>query len=72
MGKSKKEVGVTEAAQITGLSKATIREYIAKGILVGARLIEPAVGRSYYVIPESSLRNFTPPPRGRNSWKGNR
>ena len=59
---------VSEVAQRLGESERNIRNWAKQGIFPGAELTESPRG-PYWEIPESDLKSFSKPARGRPSKK---
>lgn len=53
-----------QIAERFGVSNSTARGWLLRGLLPGAELRESELGVSYWVAPESSLKDFVPPKRG--------
>jgi len=52
---------VAERFQVAG---STVRGWLLRGLLPGATLKQTELGDSYWLVPESALKNFTPPKPG--------
>src|SRR5262245_3596379 len=59
-----KMLTVSEAAQRLGESDRTVRNWVNRNLLPGAKLEESPRG-PYWMIPDSALQSFEKPPRGR-------
>ncbi|MGH9761246.1 MAG: helix-turn-helix domain-containing protein [Blastocatellia bacterium] len=55
---------VPQVAERLGESERTIRNWARKNLFPGAKLMESPRG-PYWMIPESDLKSFKKPPRGR-------
>jgi predicted site-specific integrase-resolvase len=62
MGKG--ELSSSKVAERLGVAHSTVRAWCNRGLFPNARLEETIVG-SFWVIPESDLKDFQPPERGR-------
>jgi hypothetical protein len=61
--KTGKEYSVTELAEKYNVNRRIVLGWIAGGKFLNARKVDPPVGKSYWLIPEPDLANFTPPGR---------
>ena len=69
MGKG--ELSSSKVAELLGVAHSTVRAWCNRGLFPNARLEETIVG-SFWVIPESDLKGFKPPERGRPSKKASK
>jgi hypothetical protein len=46
------------------VARSTARGWLTRQLIPGARLVETGLGDSYWVVPESALKDFTPPKPG--------
>jgi hypothetical protein len=53
-----------EIAQRFGVSNSTARGWLLRGRFAGAELRQSELGQPYWVAPESSVKDFTPPKPG--------
>jgi hypothetical protein len=53
-----------DIAKRFGVSNSTARGWLLRGRFAGAELRESELGQPYWVAPESSVDNFTPPKPG--------
>ena len=53
-----------DIAKRFGVSNSTARGWLLRGRFAGAELRESELGQPYWVAPESSVANFTPPKPG--------
>ena len=60
---SEKTYTARQLAERYDVAASTVRGWLLRGILPGAVLKETALG-SYWIVPESALKNFTPPKPG--------
>ena len=66
MGKG--ELTSSQAAERLGVAHSTVRAWCNQGLFPNARREETIAG-SFWVIPESDLKDFQPPERGRPATK---
>jgi hypothetical protein len=53
-----------QLAERFDVAGSTVRGWLLRGLLQGAHLKETELGDSYWVVPESALKDFTPPKPG--------
>ncbi len=58
------ELTAAEAAERLGAGRSTVNLWCRQGLFPGARLEKSPVG-DYWLIPETALKDFKPPDRGR-------
>lgn len=58
-------LSVRDVASRTGAGESSVRIWAKEGRFPGAVLVEPPVGVSYWLIPETALEGFTKQERGR-------
>lgn len=53
-----------QVAEHFDVSASTVRGWLMRGLLAGAKLKQTELGGSYWTVPESTVRAFTPPKPG--------
>jgi transposase len=53
-----------QVAERYNVAGSTVRGWLLRGVLPGAFLKETELGGSYWLVPESTLKNFVPPKPG--------
>jgi transposase len=53
-----------EIAKHFGVSNSTARGWLLRGRFKGAELRQSELGQPYWTVPESALKDFTPPKPG--------
>lgn len=61
---SEKELTARQIAGRYGVAGSTVRGWLLRKLIPGAELRESGLGDSYWIVPESALKNFTPPKPG--------
>jgi hypothetical protein len=61
---SEKTYTAKQLAKRYDVAPSTARGWLTRGLIPGAQLTETGLGDSYWVVPESALKNFTPPKPG--------
>lgn len=61
---SEKYLTARQLAERYGVAASTARGWFLRKLLPGAELRPTGLGDNYWVVPESSLKNFTPPKPG--------
>jgi hypothetical protein len=63
-GMSEKTYTARQLAERYGVARSTARGWLNRRLIPGARLEETDLGDSYWLVPESALKNFIPPKPG--------
>jgi hypothetical protein len=61
---SEKTFTARQVAERFNVAGSTVRGWLVRGLLPGAYLKESELGDSYWLVPESALKKFTPPKPG--------
>jgi hypothetical protein len=61
---SEKTYTARQLAERFQVARSTARGWLTRQLIPGARLVETDLGDSYWVVPESALKDFTPPKPG--------
>ncbi len=61
---AEKMLSAKDIAARFGVSNSTARGWLLRGRFVGAELVQPEIGVSYWVVPESAVKDFVPPKPG--------
>jgi hypothetical protein len=61
---SEKTYTARQVAERFSVAGSTVRGWLVRGLLPGAYLKESELGDSYWLVPESALKDFTPPKPG--------
>jgi transposase len=61
---AEKMLSAKAIAAFHGVSNSTARGWLLRGRFAGAKLVQPEIGVSYWVAPESEVRAFVPPKPG--------
>jgi hypothetical protein len=61
---SEKTYTARQLAERFGVANSTVRGWLMRRILPGAYLQETELGDSYWLVPESALKDFSPPKPG--------
>jgi hypothetical protein len=63
-GMAEKTLTARQVAERYNVAGSTVRGWLLRKLIPGAYLKESGLGDSYWLVPESSLKNFTPPKPG--------
>ena len=61
---SEKNYTARQLAERYGVAGSTVRGWLMRRLLPGAYLQETELGDSYWLVPESALKDFVPPKPG--------
>ena len=61
---SEKTYTARQLAERYGVARSTARGWLNRRLIPGARLEETELGDSYWIVPESALKDFVPPKPG--------
>ena len=61
---AEKEYTARQLAERFNVAGSTVRGWLLRRLIPGAVLKETGLGNSYWVVPESALKNFVPPKPG--------
>jgi hypothetical protein len=61
---SEKTYTARQLAERYKVARSTARGWLNRKLIPGARLEESPLGDSYWIVPESALKNFEPPKPG--------
>jgi hypothetical protein len=61
---SEKTYTARQIAEHFNVAGSTARGWLLRGLFPGARLKQTDLGDSYWVVPESAVKDFTPPKPG--------
>jgi hypothetical protein len=61
---SEKTYTARQLAERYKVARSTARGWLNRKLIPGARLEESPLGDSYWLVPESALKDFTPPQPG--------
>jgi hypothetical protein len=61
---SEKTYTARQLAERFNVARSTARGWLNRKLIPGARLEESPLGDSYWLVPESALKNFQPPKPG--------
>lgn len=61
---SEKTYTARQLAERYGVARSTARGWLNRRLIPGARLEETELGDSYWIVPESALKDFVPPRPG--------